>query len=707
MRTLFRFTLVLLLTVLVNNAFSQNRFNPNFKYKIKGEKSEYNAKDVYDGTKKRGIDISNIKNTYGTDRYPEHVEDHGGGKCSKEEFIQIFKIFRDAIGHKNYKKLLFAIAKDLRVIWIRLADRLDLMANIHELPIETQKDLARETMRIYVPIAMHLGIYNLKVQLEDLAFEYLYPVEYQSLTIDLQEYKYVNKEYLDSISQQLTKILNKYNVVADINGRLKHKYSIYQKLIKKGSSTLDSIFDIFGFRIILDELQHTDDAVGKCYQVLGVIHRELTPVVNRFKDYIANPKSNGYMSLHTTVLGLGVEDFKKPVEVQIRTKKMHEEAEYGIAAHSFYKDQDIEGDCVDPKTHWLQSIISLQKELNENINFSKDFEYDIFQDKIFVLSEEGKIYDLPEGACALDFAYCLSEDIGHRCYQVKVNGIQVSFDHVLNNGDVVYVQVQNIEQPNRYSLSFVKTAKARKSIKEWFQHLSEEHLVDLGRNMLNKNLARFNISLDQNLSLLKNYGNLELGFNERQQILSLLGKGQLTAAHVMDKILLIDRKAQIDFKKPKYKKDSEKNIILVTGEDNVSVEFAACCNPQEFDPIVGYVGRGNSVKIHHKFCNSLINSDHDRFVEVSWANKPRHKCLFFVKSLAPRIGFIADVSSAISQKGINILKLDCQGKGYLQLVLDLADLEAAEEINLVLSNIAGIEYVEYKELFAHEDLVKI
>ncbi|KKP38681.1 MAG: (p)ppGpp synthetase I SpoT/RelA, GTP pyrophosphokinase [Candidatus Peregrinibacteria bacterium GW2011_GWF2_33_10] len=608
---------------------------------------------------------------------------------------------------ENYKKLLLAMAKDLRVILIRLADRLDNMSYIQDLPKDMQKNLADETMQIYVPIAMHLGIYNLKTQLEDLAFAYINPKAYVSLENDLKEYRYANDLYLNHIHQQLVKILKNNNVKAEVSSRLKHKYSIYQKLLAKGKSTLDSIFDIFALRVVLGKLDHVteQELIGKCYEVLGVIHRELVPIPHRFKDYIANPKPNGYMSLHTTVLGLGTDDFKKPVEIQIRTKTMHEESEYGIAAHSIYKEADNK---YLEKMQWVKSIVTLQKELKNTQYLNKDLQYEIFQDRIFVLSEEGKIFDLPVGATALDFAYSLDEEAGHRCNQVKVNGIQVPFDHVLENGDVVNIAMQNRPNPKWYWIAFVKTTKAKTYIKNWFKNLTDENSKEIGKNIINKNLEKFGLIMDKDLSFLKKYGNRQLNLNERNEILSLLGRGELTVNQVLEKILpelekdLRLVRSNNSFSNKKYVKER----VLVTGEDNVPFEFCACCNVREGDPIVGYVGRGKSVKIHHRFCSELPNHNHDRLIEVSWANVPKQLYAFEVK-FKTRPGIIADISNAVSKRGFIFIQFVYDGSDTIKFLIQAYSTEVIDFMNSVILAIDNIVSSNYRVVDSCTDLSKI
>lgn len=601
---------------------------------------------------------------------------------------------------ENYKKLLLAIAKDLRIILIRLADRLDIMSNLEEVKEEYKKKLAAETMQVYVPIAMHLGIYALKIELEDLAFRYLYPKEYENLERELADYKYKSSDYLEKIKGQLMSILDENDIKYTIDARMKHKFSIYTKLAKKGRSTLESIFDIFALRIILENQNNTEeDLIGKCYELLGIIHKDLLPISDRFKDYIASPKPNGYRSLHTTVLGFGLTDFNKPVEIQIRTRDMHEDAEFGLCAHFFYK-QNINEKNVD--INWLNKFLSIQKDISSTNVLAKDLKYDVFSDSIFVISENGDILDLPTGATALDFAYNISEDTGHRSSQVKVNGIQVPFDYILKNGDVVILQLNQKPHPSFYWISFLKTVKAKQAIQNWFIGLEEEHLYALGENILSKNLEKFDVKLDKDLTILSKYGNRLLSVDERKQIVYLLAKGELTINQVIDKIITSiesqkDKKTLKSNKKPKE--------ILVTGEGDLPVELSACCKPEEGDSIIGYVGRGVSIKIHDKSCLEVSNFDSDRLIDVSWASKPKMMYKFIVKC-HDRIGFIADISNLVSSRGYNIFELSYQANEKLQFILALEDSSIAEIIKAEIIKIVGVVHVSYETPYEQLNLQK-
>ncbi len=604
--------------------------------------------------------------------------------------------------YENYKKLLLAISKDLRVILLRLIDRLDIMEHIDEQSESVQKKIALDTMLIYVPIAAHLGVYSIKVKLEDIAFHVLQKKEYEMIEQELNAYTKNNIEFMCYVEDQVKMILKRYKISAEVYGRIKHKYSIYKKLSDKGQSNLDSIFDVFALRIILNNSQDQLMLIGKCYEILAIMHQHLTPIHPKFKDYIANPKFNGYRSLHTTVYGLGMQDTKKPVEIQIRTKQMHDEAELGFAAHSLYKGKI--SDSEDPSNvKWIKSLISLQKELAFRTNVSSDFKYDIFSELVFVISDDGQICDLPAGSRALDFAYYLGEDIGHRCTQIKVNGLKVPFDYILQNGDNVKVLLSQNAQPNLHWISTVKSTVAKNHIKDFFEKFEEENLFNLGKNIINKKLNKFGLSLDNDLTLLANYGNRFLNFKERSNVVELVGKGDITVNQLVEKIspdLFNNHNSvrnSLDIKQ--YKKSSDNNKILVTDVENLPITFAACCSFNEGDPIQGYVGRGASIKIHSKYCSELNNVDTKRFIDVSWHNFPRQLYVFTIKIKNDRIGVIADISTILSKKGYNILHFNYDHeKCSIALSLKLQNQNSAEQVSSLLHELSDVLSISYAML---------
>lgn len=562
---------------------------------------------------------------------------------------------------ENLRKMFLAMAKDIRVILVKLCDRLHNMRTLHCLKPDKQRRIADETLRIYSPIADRLGIFDLKNELDDLCFKYLYPKEYEEIAQDLEKTTGTQKNVIKRGCQMLKKILKQHHIPSEVEGRLKHKYSIFKKLKRKNKNYVSELYDIFALRIIVD-------TESQCYQALGLIHKEWTPLTRRFKDYIANKKPNDYQSLHTTVIGMVPNLNKQPVEIQIRTREMDRVSKYGIAAHWQYKEKGGYSMAVpEHKLNWVQSLVSLHESLKNNSEFIENLNVDIFHDRIFCVTPDGDIKDLPMGATPVDFAYAIHTDVGHRCKGAKVDGRIVSLDYQLKNNQVVEILTSKVGAPNRYWLSFVVTTHAKSSIKHWFNTQEKGNLVKEGKDLLNKHLKRLGLKgLGGNLGQLKNYLGKKLNMREREEILEKIGNGSVEAISVVKKIVPpevftskeVDEKTKNEALAENVSLD-KKSDILITGEGGYKTQIATCCQPTVEDRIIGYITRGRGITIHKRDCKVVLRGhDPKRLIEASWAakTKPTYPVKLEIK-IRSRVGLLRDIADVYAQNGLSILGL--------------------------------------------------
>lgn len=527
-----------------------------------------------------------------------------------------------------FRKMFFAMAKDMRVVLIILASRLYLMEHLENFD-EKQKILAaRETLDVYVPIASRLGVYRIKTSLEDLAFKYTNPSDYDELAWELTKFDKSKKQTMESAKKNLEDFLLERGIEVEISGRVKSIYSIYRKLKRKNLVSVNDLYDIFAMRIIVKTKSTSDfENIEHLYRILGMIHSQWSPMSKRFKDYVAIPKPNGYRSLHTVVLGLVPNDMDQAVEIQIRSDSMHEEAEYGVASHWIYKQLGSNNTeaIIKSQSDWLRGLRELQYPIYGEAELVKEVELDIFKDRIFVLTPRGEVKDLPVGSCPIDFAYYVHTDVGNSCVMAKVDGNVVPLDYELRNGDVVKIVTKNGAEPKLEWLSIVKTGLAKNKIKAWFSALnSEQHLRD-GRTLLNEQLLKISQPiLDQNYSIFKSYLGKKLNLADREQLIAEVGKGAQMASDIIRAIYPSSKNIVNDV--DPYVFDSSmfsddlllEGRVLVGGEAGLPVKFAGCCLPKLSAPILAYVTRGNRITIHLKGCALLKNLDNRRVLPASW-----------------------------------------------------------------------------------------
>jgi GTP pyrophosphokinase len=553
---------------------------------------------------------------------------------------------------ENIRKMILAMAKDIRVILVKLADRLHNMRTLeHQSPIK-QRLIAQETMDIYSPLAHRLGLYRLKVDLDDLSLKYLKPDIYNQIVHGIKEHRTLGKDYIGQVIGILQDIMDSNGIQGRINGRQKHIFSIYDKM-QKQNLDLEQVYDLIAFRVIVN-------SVKDCYAMLGLIHSTWTPVPGRFKDYISMPKGNMYQSLHTTVVGPDGEH----IEIQIRTEEMHKIAEYGVAAHWKYKD----GVSFKPKDEerfvWLRHILDWEQELKDPREFMASLKVDLFDDEVYVFTPKGEVLDLPSGATPVDFAYMIHTEVGNHCSGAKVNGKLVPLDTPLKNGDSVEIITNVHRNPSRDWLKFVKTAKARTRIRHWIRTQERERSISLAKEMLEKEGRRMEINFQKSLK----QGKLEpvaseFSLKSVDDLLSAVGYAKITPKQVLHRLVPKESSAPERQARPKRKPREEKESkgeevkegVRIKGIDDVLIRFAQCCQPVPGDPIVGYISRGRGVIVHRSDCPNLQQFSPARLVTVSWEGEETALYPATIKIVCDNeLGVLAKITGLLAKEGVNI-----------------------------------------------------
>ena len=612
---------------------------------------------------------------------------------------------------ESLRKMLMAMSKDIRVILIKMADRLHNMRTMQFQSEEKQRSKSLETMEIYAPIAHRLGIQKIKWELEDLSLQYLDPVGYQEINHILTERMPELEAFMDAMQTKIQSRLAEEGIHSTVYGRIKHIYSIYRKMYAQ-QTDITGIFDLCAFRVIVD-------SIGDCYNVLGIIHDEFKPLPGRFKDYISTPKPNMYQSLHTTVIGSeGI-----PFEVQIRTWEMHQIAEYGIAAHWKYKSGERGVKAGDEeKFAWVRSLLEAQQ-LSDDQDFFHNLKVDMFDDEVYVFSPKGDVISLPAGATPIDFAYAIHSGVGNRMVGAAVNGRIVTYDYKLQNGDVVEIRTsKSAPGPSRDWLSLAKSPSARTKIKQWFKKEKRDENILRGREMFDAELKRAGIPLASVLdvdllpTILKH-----LSFPTLDDMYAAIGYGGITATRTVNRIkddLVRNQKAVPQPPKDfidKINEQAEKratqpsnrkpiNGILVEGLDNCLVKFSKCCTPVPGDDIIGFITRGAGISVHRKDCPNYLKqleagdpAELGRWIKVEWASGPADRYLTSLNLEAKdRVGLLMDVATVMSSLGANVRSVQTITKGEIAYLTISVEVRDAAELKLVsnkLSNVRGVTNV--------------
>jgi len=593
---------------------------------------------------------------------------------------------------ENFRKMLLAMARDIRVILVKLCDRLDNMRSLHHLPSEKQERIAAETMQIYAPLANRLGIQWVKIELEDLAFKYLYPGEYEQLAADVAKTRAERLEYIHHVEKLIHKEMADNGVPCEVMGRAKHLWSIYQKM-KRIQRPFEEIHDAIGFRVITDTQMH-------CYQGLGVAHQTWTPIPGRFKDYIALPKPNLYQSLHTAVIGPRGER----IEIQIRTNDMHLVAEHGIAAHWKYKEGKPVAASDEKKFAWLRQLMESQKDLHDPTEFLESVKIDLFGDEVYVFTPGGDVKALPKGSCPIDFAYAVHSSIGDHCSGARVNGMIVPLRYQLRNGDTIEIITNPNQKPNKDWLKLVKTARARTKIRYLLRQEQRDKAVVLGTDLIDKALRKHGTTLaraDKQLQVAAR----ELKCVSVDELIIQVGYGKVTAQQVLEAALpeLAKQEKEPD-KKPesmlktllrKVTRRTSSSGIKVAGEEDILVRFAKCCSPLPGDPIVGFITRGRGVTVHRRDCDKGLDLDPERRIDVEWDGngKTQHEVAIQVLC-ADKPGLLAHISQSFSEQGVNISQAHCRatedGRAVNTFHASVRDLDQLKSVIRSLSRIKGV-----------------
>ncbi len=598
---------------------------------------------------------------------------------------------------ENLRKMVLAMANDIRVIIVKLADRLHNMRTLEYMRDEKRKEKALETLEIYAPLAHRLGISKIKWELEDLSLRYLDPENYYDLVERVSKRRQEREAYVKNIIETLSKKLDEVKINYDISGRPKNFYSIYKKMVHQGKA-FEQIFDLTAIRVIVDNIKD-------CYEVLGIVHNLWKPLPGRFKDYIAMPKPNMYQSIHTTVIGLKGEIF----EVQIRTWEMHRTAEYGIAAHWKYKEGTNKTDNFDDKLTWLRQLLEWQSDLNDPKDFMETLKIDFFTDEVFVFTPKGDVINLPDGSTPIDFAYRVHTEVGNKCVGAKVDGRIVPLNYRLKNGNIVEVITSaNSNGPSRDWIKIVKSTQAKTKIRQWFKAKEKDFNIIKGKDLLEKEVKRLGYKASEILKdeWIKNIAS-KVSINSIEDLYAAIGYGSITLNQVISKLRtqyneyykIADEKAFVESKiqQPTQSKASKPTQgIRIKGVDNIKIRFSKCCNPVPGDEVVGYITRGRGVSVHRTDCpNIIMSEDAERFIEVEWdfQKKASYPAEIQIKA-SDRSGLLAEITQKITDSDLGVISLNARTSKdkvvFINVTLEIKDIEELRDLMRKIKRIRNV-----------------
>jgi len=596
---------------------------------------------------------------------------------------------------ENYRKMILAMVKDIRVILIKLADRLHNMRTLKYQVPERQVEVAQETLDIYAPIAHRLGIDWIKAELQDLAFQYAHPEIYEEIKRKAAKTEKERSRYIEEVKRTLMKKLYENHIEGDVTGRLKQIYSIYLKM-KSQNIDFDQVYDATAFRVVVN-------TVKECYDVLGIIHSLWKPIPGKFKDYIGLPKENMYQSLHTSAIG----PQGARIETQIRTHEMHKVAEEGIAAHWKYKEGEALQEADDKRFTWLRQLLEWQRDLKDDREFIESVKVDLFPNEVYIFTPKGAVKQFPMGATPVDFAYSIHSDVGNHCVGAKVNGKIVPLKYGLRSGDIVEILTTPNQKPSKDWLKYVQTSRAKTKIRQWFKTEEREKSITLGKEIFDRELRKYNL---QHAKLIKS-GELakvstEFSFQGVEDLLAAVGYGKVTANQIIGKIVPQEKLEE----KEKEQKSrlqrliqkispGQKNALLIKGVDNVMVRYAGCCNPLPGDRVVGFITRGRGVTIHTADCQNVIGSDPHRKVDVEWDSTKEYSYPVRIRVYSEdKKGMLAEISASITSSESNITnaRLDTtdEKRAIGTFEVEIRDLIHLKKVISGLEKIKGILRVE-------------
>jgi len=603
----------------------------------------------------------------------------------EEEAAQLIRSRKYDLMSETLRKTFLAMGEDVNVVLIKLADRLHNMRTLGHMPDNKRRRIAQETLDIFAPLANRLGIWQMKWELEDLAFRYVNPELYRDIAENLETRRSQRERELQEIKAKLQKILSQAGIKAEVIARPKHIYSIYKKMVRKGVP-FEMVYDVRGVRIILDD-------IPACYAALGVIHTHWRPIPGEFDDYIAVPKDNFYQSLHTTVMF----DDAKSLEVQIRTPEMNQNAEYGIAAHWKYKEGSKRDDDYERRLIWLRSLMEWRQDVDDAREFVDSMKTDVFQDRVYVFTPKGDVIDLPAGSTPIDFAYHVHTDVGHRCRGAKVNGKLVSLDYVLKTGDKVEILAAKRGGPSRDwlnpNLGLIKTQRARGKIRQWFKRQAREQNISQGKEILDKELRRLG-SVDVNLERLAR----EFDYRGLDHLYEALGNGDMALGRLVNHLTLGGKEGEDEFvitpRAPAEVVRPQDDTVSVLGLKGLLTSMARCCNPAPGDDIVGYITRGRGATIHRRDCPNILRiKDRERMVRVNWGEVKRTYPVPIRVKAYDRNGLMKDVATLIADEGINMTGVNVDVSKNLAVFDITLEVKDIAELSRVLDRLENLPNV--------------
>ena len=590
---------------------------------------------------------------------------------------------------ENIRKMILAMSDDIRVILVKLADRVHNMRTLGFQTPEKQKSIAQETLDIYAPISARLGMHRIQTELEDLCLYYLEPAAYQSIKDGVARKREERERYIREVKDLIQKKMDSVNLPCRVEGRPKHFYSIYKKMINQNLD-ISQLYDLIAFRVIVKE-------VAECYEALGHIHSLWKPISGKFNDFISLPKTNRYQSLHTKVIG----PFGERIEIQIRTEEMHRVAEEGIASHWQYKEGQPLNETDAKKFRWVRQLLESQK-VQDPREFLESVRIDLFPDEVYVFTPQGEVKILPKGATPIDFAYAVHTEVGHRCSGARVNKKMVPLRTTLQHGDVVEIITSSGHLPSKDWLKIVKTSKAKNRIRQWLKIEERKRSIDIGKDLLEKELRKHQLSVGQQMKsdVLLRIAQ-ELSFQKVEDLLAGIGFGEISIRQVVNRMLpkeeVEDKKEEESLSFTSRRSPKEKGGVLIRGIQDVMTRFAKCCSPLPGDEVVGFITRGRGITVHARFCPQVALEDQERMIEVQWDVSDKTKTLYPVKIEIwsnDKRGMLAEVSSAITAAESNILKVDglttTDKKAFYQFLIEVSDTHHLQTVIADLKKIKGV-----------------
>jgi GTP pyrophosphokinase len=607
-------------------------------------------------------------------------------KIEEEEDLldtQLSRNRRKDLANETLRKTFLAMGDDIRVILIKLADRLHNMRTLGYMPEHKRRRIAQETLDIFAPLANRLGIWQLKWELEDLGFRYTNPEKYKEIAQNLAETRVEREQQMNAITEYLQKLLSDAGIDVEISGRSKHIYSIYRKMMEK-QKTFEMVRDLRGVRLIVPD-------VPSCYAALGIIHTHWRPIPNEFDDYIAAPKDNFYQSLHTAI----IYDDGKPLEVQIRTPEMNQNAEFGIAAHWRYKERSPRDEQYEQRINWLKKLMDWRQEVEDANEFVDGMKTDVFQDRVYIFTPRGDIIDLPSGSTPIDFAYHVHTEIGNRCRGAKINGKLVTLDYHLKTGDQVEILTAKQGGPSRDwlnpNLGLVQTQRARSKIRAWFKHQNREQNLTQGKMILDRELKRLGLA-DYDLEVLAE----QFDFHSIEDLFVAVGCGDVSLGHIVNTLSEEEKKDNnfLNLRPSVAPKEIGKNAVAVLGLKNILTTYAKCCKPAPGDEIVGYITRGRGATIHRQDCPNILRmKDRERIVKVTWG-EPQNTFPIEIQIKAyDRLGLMGDISNILNDENINLkdIKLNLtHNLAYIVLMIEISDIAQLSRVLTKIENLPNV-----------------